>query len=116
MSTDICKAVFRKLATDGVTFSQETLRTVKASYFRTALDLVEIYHNDARMNGLSTDRHKEEQAVELFATNLIEAGNSFLEEPDATPLMPRWNRVLSALPDILDEMQAAVAADMAEYG
>ena len=116
MSTDICKAVFRKLATDGVTFSQETLRTVKAAYFRTALDLVEIYHNDARMNGLATDRHKEEQAVELFATNLIDAGNSFLETPDATPLMPRWNRVLSALPDILDEMQAAVAADMAEYG
>ncbi|AJY47298.1 glycosyl transferase [Martelella endophytica] len=116
MSTDICKAVFRKLATDGVTFSQETLRTVKAAYFRTALDLVEIYHNDARMNGLSTDRHKEEQAVELFAKNLIDAGNSFLEEPDATPLMPRWNRVLSAIPDILDEMQAAVAADMAEYG
>ncbi|WP_180901261.1 glycosyltransferase family protein [Martelella soudanensis] len=116
MSTDICKTVFRKLATDGVTFSQETLRTVKAAYFRTALDLVEIYHNDARMNGLSTDRHKEEQAVELFATNLTDAGNAFLETPDATPLMPRWNRVLSALPDVLDELQAAVAADMAEYG
>ena len=115
MSTDICKAVIRKLATDGVVFSQETLRTTKAAYYRTALDLVEIYHNDARMNGLSTDRHKEEQAVELFATNLIEAGNSFLEEPDKTPLMPRWNRVLSALPDILDDIQSAVDADMKEY-
>ena len=30
MSTDICKTVFRKLATDGVTFSQETLRTALA--------------------------------------------------------------------------------------
>lgn len=59
---------------------------------------------------------KLKQAVELFATNLTEAGNSFLETPDATPLMPRWNRVLSALPDVLDDIQAAVAKDMAEYG
>jgi glucosyl-3-phosphoglycerate synthase len=111
MSIDISKALLRKLATDGVVFSQESLRTLKATYFRTALDLVEIYHNDARMNGLTTDRHREEQAVELFAANLVEAGSIFLDNPNATPFMPSWNRVQSALPDLIHDMQAAVRAD-----
>jgi len=114
MSIDITKALLRKLATDGVVFSQESLRTLKATYFRTALDLVEIYHNDARMNGLSTDRHREEQAVELFAANLVEAGNIFLDNPNATPFMPSWNRVQSALPDLIGAMQEAVRADREE--
>ncbi|GEO86451.1 MULTISPECIES: glycosyl transferase [Alphaproteobacteria] len=111
MSIDIAKSLLRKLATDGVTFSQESLRTLKATYYRNALDLVEIYHNDARMNGLTTDRHKEEQAVELFAANLIEAGNVFLDNPNATPFMPSWNRVQSALPDLIHEIQEAVRKD-----
>lgn len=114
MSTDIAKALFRKLATDGVVFSQESLRSLKATYYRTALDLVEIYHNDSRMNGLTTDRHREEQAVELFAANVLEAGNVFLDQPDATPFMPSWNRVQSALPDLLDEIQTAVRLDSEE--
>ncbi len=114
MSTDIAKALLRKLATDGVVFSQESLRTLKATYFRNALDLVEIYHNDARMNGLTTDRHREELAVELFAANLVEAGNAFLDNPNSTPFMPSWNRVQSALPDLIREMHEAVRADKEE--
>ncbi|MEM7291161.1 MAG: glycosyl transferase, partial [Pseudomonadota bacterium] len=69
MSMDISKALFRKLATDGVVFTQETFRTIKATYYRTALDLIEMYYNDAMINGLRTDRHQEEEAVELFAAN-----------------------------------------------
>lgn len=115
MSTDIIKALIRKLATDGVVFSQETLRTLKATYYRTALDLVETYSNDARMNGLRTDRHKEEKAVELFSSNIIDAGNTFLEFPNTAPFMPSWNRVQSAFPDLIREMQEAVCQDMEEY-
>ncbi|MBR0555944.1 glycosyl transferase [Ciceribacter sp. L1K23] len=114
MSIDITKALFRKLATDGVVFSQDTFRTLKATYFRTALDLVETYYHDARMNGLTTDRHREEQAVELFAANLIDAGNVYLENPNATPFMPSWNRVQSALPDLLNDIQTAARADAEE--
>ena len=111
MSIDITKALYRKLATDGVVFSQDRFRTLKATYYRTALDLVETYHHDARMNGLTTDRHKEERAVELFAANLIEAGNIYLDKPNATPFMPSWNRVQSALPDLIRDMQEAVRLD-----
>ena len=39
------------------------------------------------------------------------AGNVFLDQPDATPFMPSWNRVQSALPDLLEEIQTAVRLD-----
>ncbi len=115
MSIDISKAFFRKLAAEGVVLSQESFRTIKASYFRIALDLIESYRNDAIMNGLTLDVHKEEKAVELFAENIINAGSHFLEAPMETPFIPSWNRVSSAFPEILDEITSAVDADMAEF-
>ncbi len=33
-----------------------------------------------------------------------------------TPFIPSWNRVEAAFPEILDEITAAVDADMQEYG
>lgn len=115
MSTDICKAIFRKLAADGTVFTSNIFRTLKATYYRTALDLLEAYHADAVMNGLAIDRHKEEQAIELFAENIMRAGNFFLENPHETPFIPTWNRVHSADPDFLADLNAAAGADDAEY-
>jgi sucrose phosphorylase len=115
MSIDIAKTLFRKLATQGEVFQQETFRTLKATYFRIALDLVETYHNDARMNGLSFDIHKEELAVEMFAKNIIKAGETFLEQPMETPFIPSWSRVASAIPDIFARLAAAVEADHQEF-
>ena len=111
MSVDISKALFRKLATQGKTFNSETFRSIKATYFRIALDLIETYHNDAVMNGLSLDIHKEEEAVEMFAQNIITAGETFLENPMETPFIPSWNRVISAKPDILERLLDAVEKD-----
>ncbi|PLX91211.1 MAG: glycosyl transferase, partial [Desulfuromonas sp.] len=104
MSIDITKAVIRKLATQGSVFSLETFRSLKATYFRIALDFVERFYNDALMNGLTLDRHKEEKAVELFAENIMRAGEQFLSNPMETPFMPSWNRVISAIPDILERI------------
>ncbi len=115
MSIDICKSLFRKLATDGIILSQETFRTLKATYLRIALDMIEAYFNDARMNGLHVDRHAEERAVELFAANIVEAGQSFLDNPLETPFIPNWNRVQAANPDIMRKMIEAVRADTEEF-
>ena len=115
MSIDICKALFRKLATNGVVFNAETFRAIKATYFRIALDFVETYYNDAKMNGLDIDVHKEEASIEMFAKNVLIAGQEFLENPMETPFIPSWNRVVSAYPDIQEELIAAVDADMSDY-
>jgi glucosyl-3-phosphoglycerate synthase len=115
MSIDISKALFRKLATQGVVFTQESFRTIKATYYRFALDFVETYRNDAIMNGLKFDIHGEEVAVEVFAGNIIEAGRMFLEQPMETPFIPSWNRIVSAVPDICERLVDAVENDHAEF-
>ena len=115
MSLDIAKAVFRKMATQGTVFSKESFRTLKATYFRIALDFVETYGNDARMNGLDYDVHAEEEAIEMFAQNLMEAGMHYLDNPMETPFIPSWSRVVSAIPDVLSRLKDAVDEDHKEY-
>ena len=115
MSIDISKAIFRKMATQGVVFSNETFRTLKATYLRIALDFVETYHNDSKFNGLYHDIHTEEAAVEVFSENLVHAGQKFLENPMETPFIPSWNRVVSAMPDVFTRLRDAVEQDNQEY-
>lgn len=115
MSTDISKALFRKLATHGEIFFNEKFRTIKATYYRIALDFVETYHNDAIINKLTFDRHSEEQAVELFAQNIMRAGTAFMESSMDRPFMPSWNRVRSAIPDIQSQLKEAVDEDNREF-
>ena len=115
MSVDIIKALYRKLATTGVVFTTEHFRSIKATYFRIALDFIETYANDATMNGLSVDIHAEEQAVELFAQNILNAGIHFLDHPMETPFIPSWNRVVSAIDGVLNSIDEAVQADHRQY-
>lgn len=115
MSVDISKALIRKLATQGETFTAETIRTLKATYYRIALDYVETYRNDAVMNGLTLDIHTEEKAVEMFAMNIMTAGQTFLDNPMDTPFIPSWNRVVSAMPDVLEQLKSAVELDNEEF-
>ena len=111
MSTDIIKTLIRKLATQGNSFSLETFRSLKATYYRSALDLIDTYRSDAEMNGLKFDSHNEEKAVELFALNIMKAGESFFKNPMDTPFIPTWSRVKSAIPDFLERLKYAVDED-----
>lgn len=115
MSMDIAKSLYRKLATKGTEFSPSTFRSLKATYFRVALDFVETYRNDAIMNGLKFDIHKEEASVEMFAKNIMDAGESFLSNPMEVPFIPSWNRVQSAVPDIFERLYQAVEDDYNEF-
>ncbi|AJQ94953.1 glycosyl transferase [Gynuella sunshinyii] len=115
MSRDITKAIYRKLAINGQLITEEHFRTIKAAYYRTALDYVEVYYNDGVINGLKVDRHKEEEAVELFAKNIMDAGEDYLANPMATPFMPSWSRVISAVPHIFEQLEIAVEEDAKQY-
>jgi glucosyl-3-phosphoglycerate synthase len=76
---------------------------------------VETYRNDAVMNGLQFDIHQEEASVEMFARNIMDAGQAFLDNPMETPFIPSWNRVQSALPDIFERIYQAVEEDYQEF-
>ncbi|MDP5348720.1 MAG: glycosyl transferase, partial [Paracoccaceae bacterium] len=84
-------------------------------HYYDALDLLEAYHSDAKMNGLTLDRHGEEASIELFSENIMRAGQTFLENPHETPFIPTWNRIHAADPDFLRDLQTAVARDAEEH-
>ena len=111
MSIDIIKTFIKKLATQGNSFSREKFRSLKATYYRSALDLIDIYRSDAEMNGLKFDSHTEEKAVELFAINIMKAGEAFILNPMDTPFIPTWSRVKSAIPDFLGRLEKVVNDD-----
>ena len=111
MSIEIAKSFYRKLATEGITLSTEAFRSIKAAYYRIALDATEQYFYDAKINGLRYDRHNEERSVEVFAQSIIAAGETFLSNPMESPFIPNWNRVHDAFPDISRQLLSAVRGD-----
>jgi glucosyl-3-phosphoglycerate synthase len=116
MSQEIAKAIYRKLATEGVVLSDGFFRTLKATYFRSALDMLVQYGHDAAINGLKMDCHAEELAIESFAQSVILAGETFLANPLEVPFIPNWNRVTAAIPDFPGRLVTAVATDSREAG
>jgi glucosyl-3-phosphoglycerate synthase len=113
MSIDIAKAFFRNLAIEGVVLSQSALGTLVINYQRTAKDTIKQYSDDAAINGLVFDYHQESVTVETFTRAVQMAGQAFLEDPLYSPLIPSWNRVISAIPDFLDLLKAVVEKDNA---
>ncbi|MDP2964133.1 MAG: hypothetical protein Q8N54_15385 [Sulfurimicrobium sp.] len=69
------------------------------------------YEADAAINGLRFDRNEEATAVEAFTRAIAMAAQAFEENPMATPLIPNWNRVSSAIPGIFDMLKLAVDED-----
>jgi glucosyl-3-phosphoglycerate synthase len=114
MTYDVAKSLFRTLAAEGVTFSTDNFRTLMIRYIRSAEDAISRYYADAVLNGLSFDRHNEELAVEVFSRSLNTAARDFIEKADRLPLIPNWNRVLSAIPNFFDLLKEAVVQDEAE--
>jgi len=113
MSHEITKAFFRKLGTEGYAMDTAFFRAVKATYLREALDLLDNFDADAHINGLTLDIHSEEKAIELFASSIIEAGETYQQNPMETPFIPNWRRVFSAIPDLTEQLLEAVELDNA---
>ncbi len=111
MTVDICKSIFRTLASEGVVFSDGFFKSLSVTYVRYAEDTIMKYEADAAINGLVFDRHGEAKAVEAFTRAIILASHAYLEDPMAAPLIPNWNRVTSAIPGILEMLKKAVDAD-----
>jgi glucosyl-3-phosphoglycerate synthase len=111
MTVDICKSIFRTLASEGVVFSDGLFKSLAVAYLRQAEDTIMKYEADAAINGLVFDRHEEAKAVEAFTRALAIAADTFMRNPLGTPLIPNWNRVTSAIPGILEMLKKAVDED-----
>jgi len=111
MCVDISKSIFRTLASEGIIFSSGLFRTLVATYVRTAQDMLKRYEDDAAINGLFFDRHEESLAVDTFTKGIKEASEIIMEDPLGVPLIASWDRVTSAIPDILVKIRKAVEED-----
>ncbi len=113
MSIEISRAILAKLATNGAVFSKGLVRSLKATFHRVSLDFLDQYYADAVLNGLTLDRHLEEQTIDLFSANVYHAGLMFLDNPMQIPTIPSWKRVISAIPDFYEKLRDAVELDNA---
>ncbi|MFQ6082902.1 MAG: glycosyl transferase [Candidatus Aminicenantia bacterium] len=111
MSIDISKSIFRTLASEGVQFSEGFFKTLSSTYLKIAKDTITQYENDAAINGLFFDRHKEAVAVEAFTEGIRIAGGQFWENPFETLLIPSWSRIISAIPDFFELIKEVVEKD-----
>jgi glucosyl-3-phosphoglycerate synthase len=111
MTTDIAKNLFRTLASEGVVFSQGFFKSLSTTYVRQAQDAIKRYNDDASINSLFFDRHAEATAMEAFSGSIKTAGEQTLEDPLGIPLIPNWSRVISALPDLFDQLTEAIELD-----
>ena len=111
MCIDISKSIFRTLSSEGIVFSDGFFKSLIATYVRTAQDMLKRYEDDAAVNGLVFDRHEESLAVETFTEGIKVASEIILKDPLGVPLISSWDRVESALPDILDMVKNAVEED-----
>ena len=111
MTVDICKSLFRTLASDGVVFSDGLFKSLMVTYLRQAEDTLMKYEADATINGLEFDRHEEARAVEAFAKAIALAAQVYMGNTMGSPLIPNWSRVGAAIPGIFEMLKTAVDTD-----
>ena len=113
MCTDISKALFRNLASEGIVLSEPSLKTLRAVYLQRAQEAIQRYEDDAAINGLRFDAHEERMAVDAFLCGIKLATEGFLEDPLGAPMISNWRRVEAAVPDVFDRLMDAVEQDHA---
>ncbi len=113
MAIDIAQTIFRVMAQRGVTFSKESLTTLRSSFFHESRKAIARYDAVAKFNALNFDRKKEIDAVETFDNALKEACESFLADPLGVPSLSAWISVRSVCPEISEHFKEAVNKDNA---
>jgi glucosyl-3-phosphoglycerate synthase len=107
MTCEIARSLLRTVASEGIVFGTDQLRTLQATYVRCAEDMIRRYRADAVVNGLTFDYHSEQSAVQTFAVSLRDAANQFLENPLGAQQIPSWIQVKAAVPSFLEELRRA---------
>ncbi len=114
MCRDILRSVLRTLTeTEKVIVSRDHIHALRVKFRREAQDYTRQYFVDARFNNLQYDRHQEEVITELFEEVISDAGELYFSDP-AGAQIPDWTRALAVTPDLREQLQDAVKADMEE--
>jgi glucosyl-3-phosphoglycerate synthase len=113
MAADIARSIFHQMAAEGITLDADLFDALLISYHRHAEDMLRFYAADAAINGLRFSRHEEAGVIATFVRSIRAASRAFQGTAVAQPLIPKWNRVNSALQGFRNELREAVAMDNA---
>ncbi len=114
MCRDILRSILRTLTeTEQVIVSRDLIHALRVKFRREAQDYTRQYFVDARFNHLTYDRHQEEVITELFEQVITEAGELYFSDPSGAQI-PDWARALAVTPDLREQLQDGVIADMEE--
>lgn len=112
MVVDIAKFFLTYMRSHGVPLDDAFVDMMLHTYYENALNFIRRYSDDAEVNGLSFDRHREELTARYFRGFLWTAWEQS-KGPHESTLIPSWNRVLYSLPQIGGKILAAVEEDNA---
>jgi glucosyl-3-phosphoglycerate synthase len=111
MSIDIALTIFMIMSQRGVTFSRESLTTLRTAYFQESRKAISRYDALAKFNNLDFDRKKEIEAVETFDKALSKACEDFIKDPLGVPSLSAWISVRSVLPEISEDFIDIIKKD-----
>ena len=111
MSMDIAQTIFRIMSQQGITFTEESLKTLKAAFFQESRKAISRYDALAKFNSIEFDRKKEIEAVETFDKALSKACEEFLLDPLGVPSLSAWIAVRSVLPELSEKFIETVKKD-----
>lgn len=111
MAIDIAQTIFRIMSQRGITFSKESLKTLKTSFFQESRKSISRYDALAKFNSLHFERKKEIEAVETFDKALKKASKEFSRDPLGVPSLSAWISVRSVLPELSEEFIKIVEKD-----
>lgn len=111
MAIDISRAIFAVLYSSGTVMSVDFFDTLRAVFVKEAQNLVNMYQDDARINGLMYDRHTELEAVKTFAQAVRAAADEVRANPLGARPIPNWSSVFFTIPDMDEKVMEAVELD-----
>ncbi len=111
MSGDILETLLRILIEeDQIKVSKEFLISLRVLYQRNTQDSIRKYHADAHFNNIVYDRHDEENMMEIFSDQIMNAGLRYIKKPVGTRI-PDWLRTISANKKIRENLLDVVIMD-----
>jgi glucosyl-3-phosphoglycerate synthase len=110
MIVDIGKFFLNYIRSHGMPVDDTFIDMLQHTYYSKALIFAKIYSYDAESNGLNYDRHQEELTVRHFRDFIGTSWEQAKAEKETTQI-PSWNRVIYSLPEIYDDLIAAVEED-----
>jgi len=113
MVVDIAKFYLNHVRAHGMPLDDAFVDMIRHTYYQRALVFIKRYSDDAEVNGLRYDRHREEMTARHFQDFLWEAWQQCQTEPGGT-LIPSWNRVLYSFPEVYESLMEAVKRDNLE--